>query len=525
MEEEKLETDIIEEISNKVNKNNNIYSNLSATEEINISFETSKPEKSVIICPELYKSKDIFRCHFCKELLTTRINSENDNVNIDYACPNNHFGCLDIILFIAKFPSFSSFNCSKCPKKSSKKREKLYFCKDCQEILCQKHIKECKINNEYIVSIFDLDFLCCKHNKDYNSYCQNCEQNICEMCLLSKAHKNHEIYLFKDKLLSKEDMNKINNLLKQGNSTKNEIKENIEKTMNIYFAQFNDDILTHRKKMAQKVEEYEYLISYANSIKKCYDLCVNLERYNHQAINNLYELFKKEEEFFIQKKYQEINKYHLFILQQKVYKTELKGIRLKDQIIKNNMNNIKLIQEQKENPKKIKFMKYKFDNGDYIGEIRDGLPHGKGVYKYKNGDEYNGEFKNGMKNGNGYYKNNEGEYEGLWKNDKKDGQGKYTFKNGDLYIGEFKADMFSGQGFLLYSNGNKTIGTWDNNKRNGIELLFNNKGQIFFRVYENNTLVQEKKIDGEFTKEFKNFNQEQIMEYMNNLYIKQLKKK
>ena len=188
-------------------------------------------------------------------------------------------------------------------------------------------------------------------------------------------------------------MNKINNLLKQGNSTKNEIRDNIEKTMNIYFAQFNDDILTYRKKMAQKVEEYEYLISYANSIKKCYVLCVNLERYNHQAINNLYELFKKEEEFFIQKKYQEINNYHLFILQQKVYKTELKGIRLKDQIIKNNMNNIKLIQEQKENTKKIKVMKYKFDKGDYIGEIRDGLPHGKGIYKYKNGDEYNGEFK------------------------------------------------------------------------------------------------------------------------------------
>ena len=37
------------------------------------------------------------------------------------------------------------------------------------------------------------------------------------------------------------------------------------------------------------------------------------------------------------------------------------------------------------------------------------------------------------------------EYEGLWKNDKKDGQGKYTFKNGDLYIREFKADMFSGR--------------------------------------------------------------------------------
>jgi hypothetical protein len=93
-------------------------------------------------------------------------------------------------------------------------------------------------------------------------------------------------------------------------------------------------------------------------------------------------------------------------------------------------------------------------------------------------------------------------------------------------MGEFKVDMFNGQGILLYSNGNKTIGTWENNKRNGIELLFNNKGQIFFRVYENNTLVQEKQIDGnEFLKDFKNFNQEQIMEYMSNFYIKQLKKR
>ena len=526
MEEEKIESNIIKEISNQDNKINNIYSNLSASEEINISFETLKPEKNAIICPEFYKSKDIFRCHLCKELLTTTINSQNENVNIDYACPNNHFGSLDIILFIAKFPSFSSFNCSKCLKKTLKKRDKLYFCKDCQEILCHKHIKECKINNEDIVSIFDLDFLCCKHNKDYNSYCQNCGQNTCEECLISKEHENHERYFFKDKILIKEDLNKINNLLKQGNLTKNEIKGKIEKTMNIYLAKYNGDISVYKKKMAQKIEEYEYLIIYANAIKKCYDLCVNLERFNHQAINNLYELFNKEEDYFIHKKFQEINKYHLYILQQTVYKSELKGIRLKDQVIKNNTNNIKVIQEPKENPKKIKIKKCMTENGEYTGEMRNSLPHGKGIYKYKNGDEYKGEFKEGMKDGNGYYKNNEGEYDGFWKEDKKDGHGKYTFKNGDLYMGEFKSDMFSGQGILLYSNGNKTIGTWENNKRNGIELLFNNKGQIFFRVYENNTLVQEKKIDGtEFIKDFKNFNQEQIMEYMSNFYIKQLKKK
>ena len=50
-------------------------------------------------------------------------------------------------------------------------------------------------------------------------------------------------------------MNKINNLLKQGNLTKNEIKGKIEKTMNIYLAKYNGDISVYKKKMAQKIEE------------------------------------------------------------------------------------------------------------------------------------------------------------------------------------------------------------------------------------------------------------------------------
>ena len=109
-------------------------------------------------------------------------------------------------------------------KKSSKIKEKLYFCKDCQEILCQKHIKEYRINNECIMSIFDLDFLCIKHDKDYISYWQKCNKNLCEICMLSKIHKNHKKYVFKDKILNKEDNNKIDNLLSQGNLTNNKKK-------------------------------------------------------------------------------------------------------------------------------------------------------------------------------------------------------------------------------------------------------------------------------------------------------------
>ena len=86
--------------------------------------------------------------------------------------------------------------------------------------------------------------------------------------------------------------------------------------------------------------------------------------------------------------------------------------------------------------------------------------------------------------------------------------------------------MFNGRGNLFYSNGNKTIGIWKNNKRNGIELLFNNKGEIYYHYYENNTLIQERKMDvNNLQKDFRDFNDEKIMEHMNNFYQKHLNNK
>ena len=37
----------------------------------------------------------------------------------------------------------------------------------------------------------------------------------------------------------------------------------------------------------------------------------------------------------------------------------------------------------------------------YIGEFKEGLPHGKGTYRWKNGDFYEGEWANGKKQGTG----------------------------------------------------------------------------------------------------------------------------
>jgi uncharacterized protein YwbE len=57
----------------------------------------------------------------------------------------------------------------------------------------------------------------------------------------------------------------------------------------------------------------------------------------------------------------------------------------------------------------------------YIGSFKDGLPHGKGKYMYKNGDIFKGFWKNGAKDGPGEFKftiNDKAQtLKGYWKND------------------------------------------------------------------------------------------------------------
>ena len=79
------------------------------------------------------------------------------------------------------------------------------------------------------------------------------------------------------------------------------------------------------------------------------------------------------------------------------------------------------------------------DGGNYVGESKDGKPHGVGTFTSAYGDKYVGQFKDGKSNG----------------------QGTYTYSNGDKYVGEYKDSKPNGLGTLYASNGSVTRqGIW-----------------------------------------------------------------
>ena len=68
-----------------------------------------------------------------------------------------------------------------------------------------------------------------------------------------------------------------------------------------------------------------------------------------------------------------------------------------------------------------------FEDGLYIGEIKNKLRDGKGVLHGNDGNKYEGEWKNDKKEGKGTIITIDGEkYEGDWKNNKKEGRGAAT---------------------------------------------------------------------------------------------------
>lgn len=129
-------------------------------------------------------------------------------------------------------------------------------------------------------------------------------------------------------------------------------------------------------------------------------------------------------------------------------------------------------------------------NGEYTGELLNGVPCGKGSYKWANGDVYEGDFSDGKFNGKGIYRWANGDvYDGEFLNDKRHGKGVHKYSFGTKYEGTWVNNKMHGYGVYWHSNGDKYEGQWLNGEKHGQGTMTYADGKVVKGEWKNNELV------------------------------------
>ena len=102
-----------------------------------------------------------------------------------------------------------------------------------------------------------------------------------------------------------------------------------------------------------------------------------------------------------------------------------------------------------------------YNSCTYEGDLVKGIPNGRGVYIWDNGNRYEGEVVNGQRHGYGVLSWADGScYEGEFVEDRRTGYGVLTWASGTRYEGEFLNDQLHGRGTVYNADGSQYSGQW-----------------------------------------------------------------
>lgn len=169
------------------------------------------------------------------------------------------------------------------------------------------------------------------------------------------------------------------------------------------------------------------------------------------------------------------------------------------------------------------------DGSKYIGQIKDGLRHGKGRFVWPDGSEYRGGFHLGLPDGEGihwfsdgrrrkvvyergrlvrahFISNAErrgdiafgsiytdGDYRGWYRVDPVRGmiphrRGTMRYPNGSVYTGQWKNGIMHGNGTMRWNDGSWYAGQWKNGKRTGYGTYRWPNGDRYVGGWKENTM-------------------------------------
>ena len=273
---------------------------------IKVKIEKKQKEEKInyknIICPE------------CKENI--KLDIKNYKINL-YECKNNHKIENILLNELKESQNLNKIDklcdiCKKNNKEISDDDNKFVKCLTCNKYLCSL----CKSYHDLTHDLIDFEetfYLCDKHNKNYNSYCEICKINLCESCEHNLNHKKinyKNILPKKDTIL--EEKFKLKKLIHLFNtdinmliSMLNEVKNKI----NIYY-QINEDIINNYKEKTTNyetlyflnkfpnkniIEDLEKVVNYNTVIDKFYDIFTLYKKMNNDEITLIYKVKDKKE--------------------------------------------------------------------------------------------------------------------------------------------------------------------------------------------------------------------------------------
>ncbi|XP_053625197.1 MORN repeat-containing protein 3-like isoform X1 [Plodia interpunctella] len=128
----------------------------------------------------------------------------------------------------------------------------------------------------------------------------------------------------------------------------------------------------------------------------------------------------------------------------------------------------------------------------YVGDWKQDLKEGKGLFKTVTGKLYEGDWHLGFRHGfgalsklqeNGTYSL---EYRGEWVRGKPEGMGWWYYDNGDVYFGYFRKGQRHGYGKMWYKDGTFYVGYWNMSLREGLGMFVQVNGNRYEGHWENN---------------------------------------
>ncbi len=140
-------------------------------------------------------------------------------------------------------------------------------------------------------------------------------------------------------------------------------------------------------------------------------------------------------------------------------------------------------------------------SGNYEGEFKDGLRHGRGIFRYIRGDLYRGDWVSDRRHGNGTMNFSTGEeYVGSWIKGEMEGAGQLTNTRGlSVYRGQFKRSQRDGDGLQRSVGGHWEKGLWKSNQlfRGRRVVLFKGELRYAFEVVDEGKVVHRIEVSAE----------------------------